>query len=290
MASGIQAMNTLKKSPTGQKLLAEAQKRGVKIQFAENNGDRVNGQYNPNNNTITVEKNNIETMVETLAHELVHAVTPENGNSKNEEFMAFKIGEQVAEEAGVNFNKHHDDFWKNHVASSYGNLKQDNGIMAALGNLDKAASANYTGFNNAPQAANAGNGGNNGTDVYNIAKQAAQGVPLAAAQANPYNAAANAAQQAAPQIQNPMMGGMQGQDMMQQLMAFIMQFIMQLFMGQMMNMMKDQTNNQDNPFNNNNNQQQPGNNLLTNNNLAQQSPQSPSNGQNKFFIMTSFTA
>ncbi|MGD9580528.1 MAG: DUF6782 family putative metallopeptidase, partial [Vampirovibrionia bacterium] len=130
------SINTLKKSATGRKLLEEAQRRGVNIQFKADNGDSTMGQYNPNNNTITVEQGNIEKMTEVLAHELVHATTKENGNSMNEEKMAFIIGEKVSEEAGVNNTKHSDSYWNNHVNSAYSGLKNDNGIMNALAALD----------------------------------------------------------------------------------------------------------------------------------------------------------
>lgn len=135
------AMNTLMSSATGRTLLADAEKRGVKIEFKPNNGDSQAGKYNPNTKTITVEHNSLEKMTEVLGHELVHATTPENGNSMKEEKMAFIMGEKIAKEAGVDNKPHSDAFWNNFVDNKYKskNLKDDNGIMSALHNLDIAA-------------------------------------------------------------------------------------------------------------------------------------------------------
>jgi hypothetical protein len=231
-------MNTLQQSPTGMKLLQEAQRRGVKINFAANNGDNVLGQYNPNNNSITVESGNLETMVETLAHELVHATTRENGNSMNEEVSAFVIGEQVAREAGVDQNPHHADFWKNHVANSYKGLAQDNGIMGALNALGVAAGEG-NGFAGALPGAQY-------APVLNpndAAAAAANADPTNAAN-NPYGAANQAAQAAAPtNVAND-------PSQMMQFMMMILQMIMQMF-GQMMNQQQNPTQ-QQNPLTNNN--------------------------------------
>ena len=77
----------------GQILLQQAEARGVKIQVG-NLPPNVNGQFDPNTNTITVkDPNNIKT----LAHELVHAATPENGNSLAEEGAADEVGYRIAE-------------------------------------------------------------------------------------------------------------------------------------------------------------------------------------------------
>jgi DNA uptake protein ComE-like DNA-binding protein len=228
------------------KLLQEAQRRGVQINFAQNNGDNVLGQYNPNNNTITVENNDLETMVETLAHELVHATTPENGNSLNEEYSAFVIGEQVAKEAGVDNNPHSADFWKNHVANSYSGLAKDNGIFGALNALGIAANDAQAAIKPAAQNAAAPTYGQAAAAAANITPQQAATDPFTSAmnQANsiiggPQAAAAPAAtaDQANPLNQaDPLAGGNQ------QLMQFIMmivQMLMQMF-GQMMGGMGQQ--------------------------------------------------
>ncbi|MEW5822560.1 MAG: hypothetical protein AB1782_20370 [Cyanobacteriota bacterium] len=128
-------MNLVGATPTGSKLLNEAARQGVNIQFLPNNGDNVIGQYDPTSNTVSVEENDLETMVEVLSHELVHSTTPGNGNSLEEEYSAFLVGEKVAGEAGVDYNPHSNSFWSDHVKSSYGDqgLVASNGILNDLG-------------------------------------------------------------------------------------------------------------------------------------------------------------
>lgn len=228
------AMKTLQKSETGRKLLAEAEKRGVKIEFKPDNGDSTMGQYNPNNNTISVENGNIEKMTEVLAHELLHATTSENGNSMNEEKMAFIMGEQVAREAGVDYNPHDNNFWNNHVDKAYTGLKNDNGIMSAINALDLAAgqgtptnTATNTQYN---QAANQATPAANATPAtYDPFAQAANNNPLQG------------------QLNGPQNGMMQ---MMMQFFMMMMQMIMQMMQAQPNNNQNQQQNAQDpqNPF------------------------------------------
>jgi hypothetical protein len=244
-----QVINVLQKSPTGAKLLAEAQKKGVKINLGANLGANVNGQYDPKNNTISVKNGDLETMVETLAHELVHATTPENGNSMNEEKTAFLIGEQVAAEAGVDNNHRGAAFWNQHVEKSYSGLAKDNGIMGALNALGIAANDvknNPNGIAGAQYAAAPA-----GNDPFTTAMNQAAGI--AAGQANPVQAAANplgaaqqVGQQAAP---NGVAGNMQ---MFMQFIMMILQMIMQMFGGQMGNMDQMMGGNQMNPLQQNN--------------------------------------
>lgn len=159
ITSGNNALNRLTSTATGYKLYQEALKRGVNIKFAENNGDNVMGQFDPKSNTITVENASLEQMVEVLGHEMVHATTKENGNSKNEETSAFIIGEQIAQEAGVNTNAHDASFWQQHVNNAYTGLQSDNGIASALTGLGIGPTGNNSiGANPAIQAADAGAG------------------------------------------------------------------------------------------------------------------------------------
>jgi len=160
-------MNALMSSSTGRKLLADAERRGVKLEFKP---DKKNA-FNPNTNTITIGQDSLEKMTEHLGHELVHATTRENGNSMKEEKMAFIIGEQVASEAGVNNNPHSESFWNNHVDKAYKNdgLKADNGIMGALSFLN----------NDVAQAAPQQNNDNSLMGVMNSLNTAAdQGSPI----------------------------------------------------------------------------------------------------------------
>lgn len=159
------AASLLGKSQTGMNLLQEAQRRGINIEFQQNPGNGVMGYFDPNKDTVVVHSNDPEKMTETLAHELYHAVTKENGNSMNEELAAFLIGEQVAGEAGVDFNPHTNKFWEDHVNRAYGadGLAQDNGALNSLNQLGidlnaPAAARNYTN-NNAVGPANATGGG-----------------------------------------------------------------------------------------------------------------------------------
>ncbi|MEW5822545.1 MAG: DUF6782 family putative metallopeptidase [Cyanobacteriota bacterium] len=227
-------VNTLKKSATGRKLLQEAEKRGVKIEFKPDNGDSKMGQYNPNTNTITVESGNMEKMVETLGHELVHATTRENGNSMNEEKSAFIIGEKIAQEAGVNANPHSQQYWANHVDNAYKGLTQDNGILAKLYALGVDPAVNGTPLN----ANNTGAATNNNTaaaaNPYTAAANNATG-----AAANPFgdNAAANNPLNPAANGQNPMM------QMMMQMFMMIMQMMMRLFQMQQNNPQQQQQQN-----------------------------------------------
>lgn len=135
--NGNQVLDTIAKSPTGLKLLQQAQQAGVKINFAPDKGDGVNGFYDPNNNSITVHAKDLETMTETLAHELYHAVTKGNGNSIEEEKAAFAIGEQVAGEAGVDANHRGTAFWDAHVERAYAGdgLARTNGTAAAMAQM-----------------------------------------------------------------------------------------------------------------------------------------------------------
>lgn len=242
----------LQRSQTGQRLLAEAERRGVKIEFKPDNGDTTMGQYNPNNNTVTVESGNIEKMVETLAHELVHASTRENGNSMQEEKSAFIIGEKVAEEAGVNYNKHDPSYWANHVDRAYSGLANDNGILSSL----YALGISPTGQDPLPANQRANNAANN-TNNANYAANNANNFVAPNAAANNYADAANNYANAGNQLnnlnqQNPannpmqqMMAGML--QMFMQMMQMMMQMFMQMQNGQ------QQNNNQQaqNPFGNN---------------------------------------
>lgn len=86
------SLNLIAQDPEGQRLLAEAQRRGVRIQVADLPRRNVLGQFNSGNNTITVENG---ADIRTIVHELVHAVTPEDQGSKNEEATANIIGDRV---------------------------------------------------------------------------------------------------------------------------------------------------------------------------------------------------
>lgn len=139
--SNIGSLTSLmRKSATGSKLLDQVNKRGVKINVVDNIKSNdpnsvTNGFYDPNKNTITIRKDSMEDMLKVLAHESVHAVTKEDGNSKAEEVSAFKMGEKVATEAGINTDPKSDSEIANNVNSCYKGLQSNNGIQNDLSNL-----------------------------------------------------------------------------------------------------------------------------------------------------------
>lgn len=134
-----QAEQIAQGSPTAQKLVQEAQNKGVDIEFIGDQGDGVNGYFDPDANKVVIstDPNDIENTLETLAHECFHASNPENGNSMNEELAAFMIGEKAAIEKGVDFNHMGGQGYQDHVNTAYAGdgLVSDNGVQNALSSL-----------------------------------------------------------------------------------------------------------------------------------------------------------
>lgn len=140
MSSVSSLSSLMRRSSTGSQLLDQVSRRGVKIKVVDsiksNDPNSVtNGFYDPNSNTITVRKDSQENMLKVLAHESVHAVTREDGNSKTEEMTAFKMGEKVATEAGLNSNPKSDSQIASNVNSCYQGLQANNGIQNDLSKL-----------------------------------------------------------------------------------------------------------------------------------------------------------
>lgn len=122
----------LAQDPQGQKLLAMAAERGVKIQVGHLPSNLL-GQFNPNTNTVTISANNPDS-IETLGHELVHAVTPEDGTSKTEEATANVVGNQI--KSRLNGQAPRDPRTiVNETIPLYPKLKADNGILQKLPRL-----------------------------------------------------------------------------------------------------------------------------------------------------------
>jgi hypothetical protein len=116
-------INILSESETGLKLLTEAKARNVHIDYVGNNGDSIAGLYDGGSNTITLEnQGNLERNIEVLAHELGHAITPENNNSMSEEFGNMLLGEKVAKELGIDNTPHSNGDWQNLVQNFYGRM------------------------------------------------------------------------------------------------------------------------------------------------------------------------
>lgn len=102
-----QSLNAIASDPDGAKLLQAAQEKGVTIEVGDpgvaagvGSDNSINGVTltNPNGETKIVvrDPNNIKTLV----HELVHAVSTQDGNSKDEEGIADVIGSRVANRLG----------------------------------------------------------------------------------------------------------------------------------------------------------------------------------------------
>jgi hypothetical protein len=126
-----QSLNLIATDPEGQRLLAEAQRRGVSISV-DNTGDpNVLGSFNPRTNQIIIgNPNNLKTIV----HELVHSVTPEDGNSQTEEGLANVVGRRIEarlfgrqpENPQVTFNN---------TLPNYTQLRPTNDILNSLNRL-----------------------------------------------------------------------------------------------------------------------------------------------------------
>lgn len=88
-------INQLATDPVGRLELALAKKNGVQIQYTSTGDPNILGDYQPSTNTITINPSGT-TQLKTLAHELVHAATPSDGDSILEEGIANIVGTQVA--------------------------------------------------------------------------------------------------------------------------------------------------------------------------------------------------
>lgn len=125
------SLNLIATDPEGQKLLAEAQKRGVTIKVA-NTGDRnVLGAFDPRTNSITIGNGN---NIKTIVHELVHATTSQDGNSQTEEGLANVVGKRVESRLrGIPLEDPTTTF--NNTLPNYTNLNRNNNIRQSLSNL-----------------------------------------------------------------------------------------------------------------------------------------------------------
>jgi hypothetical protein len=134
-ASLQQTLDRIAQDPEGAKLLEEAKRRGVKIQVGDTGKQNVLGLFDPNTNTVTVsDPENIKTIV----HELVHATTPEDGNSKEEEATANIIGDRVQARLNGRTPRNPSDISRE-TKPLYGNLKENNPIRDSLFKLGLTA-------------------------------------------------------------------------------------------------------------------------------------------------------
>lgn len=128
LARSLQAIS---RDPEGGVLLAEAARRGVSIQVGNTGGPNINGFFDPNTNRIVVgDGRNIKT----IAHELVHAVTEGDGNSKDEEGSAEVIGRRIESRiTGRPLENPRSTFVEKQLL--YPELGQSNGVGRSLGRL-----------------------------------------------------------------------------------------------------------------------------------------------------------
>jgi hypothetical protein len=90
-------LNQLAEDPEGQNLLTEAQRRGVSIEVGQP-ADGALAHFDPASNKIVIGKDTMKngTGLQSLIHELVHATTPQDGDSQHEEGMANVIADRIA--------------------------------------------------------------------------------------------------------------------------------------------------------------------------------------------------
>ncbi len=128
------SLDLIAQDPEGQKLLQEAKNRGVTIEAGDPGGPGVNGvTFSQGDKSHIIVKD--PTNIKTLVHELVHAVSTEDGNSQHEEGLANVIGERVAARAtgqgqGVDVNTIYQ-----RTLPLYTELQRVNGIEQSLGRL-----------------------------------------------------------------------------------------------------------------------------------------------------------
>ncbi len=145
------ALNAIATDPDGRILLKEASRRGVTIGVGEL-PENILGRYKRGDNRIIIRPYeddgkphtgpgaDPDLSIATTVHELVHAVTPKNKNSKTEEGMASVIGHEIESSIGPNgkslsYEKKNNIFTNYLNNPHYSDLKTDNGIRTDLNNL-----------------------------------------------------------------------------------------------------------------------------------------------------------
>lgn len=122
------AVTQVAQDPVGNKLLQGAVDGGLNGIQVTNLPAGVFGQFLPDTKQVQIAPGTLQgqDLVRTVAHELVHAATPRDGDSIREEGLADKIGAEV--QGRVNGNA------PGYVlgGESYNGLPQDNGIVNSL--------------------------------------------------------------------------------------------------------------------------------------------------------------
>lgn len=151
-ATQKQRLNTtlakVAQDPDGAKLLKAAEANGYTIEVGdptkggsqEHDADSVNGVTLPDQKKIIISPNAPD-FNKTVVHELLHAATPTDGNSKTEEGMADVIGYRVSSRMdGTQMpNTEQQIFNTKANSSSYSGLQGDNGIINSLNKLGISA-------------------------------------------------------------------------------------------------------------------------------------------------------
>lgn len=126
-----ESLDLIRQDPEGSRLLAEAERRGVRISPGNPGGSNILGVFNPNNNSIIVrDPSNIKTII----HELVHATTPEDGNSRTEEGLANVVGDRVASRIQGRTPGNPSAIFNN-TLGLYPELRGRNGIRSSLAGM-----------------------------------------------------------------------------------------------------------------------------------------------------------
>jgi len=134
--------------PDGAKLLKAAEANGYTIEVGDptkagsqdHDADSVNGVTLPDQKKIIINPNAPD-FDKTVVHELVHAATPTDGNSKTEEGMADVIGYRVSSRMDGRQmpGSEQQIFSAKANSSSYSSLQSDNGIINDLNKLGISA-------------------------------------------------------------------------------------------------------------------------------------------------------
>lgn len=123
------AVDQIAQDPVGAKLIEAANANGLRSLSVENLGDGIMGMYWPDQNRLALSPDtaNGNDLVRTLTHELLHAATPQGGDSQTEESLADRIGTEVQQRiTGLGAG---------YTLAGYDNLPFDNGIVDALRNI-----------------------------------------------------------------------------------------------------------------------------------------------------------
>ncbi|MEM0951191.1 MAG: DUF6782 family putative metallopeptidase [Cyanobacteria bacterium P01_H01_bin.74] len=125
-------IDELSTHPEGAKLLEKAIANGTVFKIGDP-GEEYNGIYNPNTNTIVVSPSAQYGVAKTFVHELVHAATPNDGNSQDEEGIADALAFTIVEELGLLTDNGLSAVQEAQIKElQYPELQESNGIVSSL--------------------------------------------------------------------------------------------------------------------------------------------------------------